>query len=621
MPYETLKHQDTDYPTFFKRRPYMFHRLIGKRVKRRALSCVGGRRGRHFELTIECLEIRILPSFNAPINLPTDVSPEEIAAADLTGNGISDLVVTNNGFAADGTFAGVSVLLGNGDGTFQPANTFDAGPHPFAVAVGDFNGDGIPDLAVTHAEPLSSDLNTVSILLGNGDGTFRAGGDLTVGNSPTAVAVGDFNADGKLDLVTANSRDNTASILQGNGDGTFQPAVTLPVGIDPVSVAVANLNGNLAIVTANEGDPSGNGGGISVLLGNGDGTFQPAVNYDLGNAGSRPAARSVVVADLTGSGIPDIATANDSDNGGTISVFLGHGDGSFQPAATYAVQPVDDQIAISNPLGVAVGSFDGRPDVIVSNGALLQNAGGPVGQLFLFSGNGDGTFQPPVALDAGLLPVALTVGQFTGDGNLDVAVANAGGGDVTILRGRGDGTFNNGSDLPAGRGASSIAQGDLNGDGIPDLVTANTSAGTVSILFGNGDGTFQAPVTFSVGRLPQGIAVADLTGNGIPDIIVGTAGTGTHGTLDVFFGNGDGTFQAPIVLDPGLPVFFPRSIALGEFDGDNVPDLVISYDGAAGAAGILVLGGIGDGTFRVLQNFTFGLNFNLSGHGQLAWPT
>jgi hypothetical protein len=565
--------------------------------------------------TIQILEDRTLLSFNAPLTLPTDVSPEGLVAADLTGNGILDLVVANQGFSADGTFRAVSILLGNGDGSFQPARNIDIGPFPFAVAVGDFNGDGTPDLAVTHAEPLASNLDTVSILLGNGDGTFRAAGDLQVGMDPRAVAVGDFRGDGKLDLVTANASDGTVSILQGNGDGTFQTAVTLPVGPIPDGVAVGNFNGNLGIVTADEGDVFGNGGGVSVLLGNGDGSFQPAVNYDLGNAGSRPAARGVAVADLTGSGIPDLVTGNGSDDGSTVSVFLGSGDGTFQSAVAYPVVPVDSRIAISSVLSVGVGNFDGQQDIVVGNGSLLQNAGGELSQLFLLPGNGDGTFRAPVGINTGPLPAGLAVGQFTSDGNLDVAVDSVSGGDVIIFLGHGDGTFNNAPEFPAGAGAISIAQADFTGSGIRDLVTANTSDDTISVLFGNGDGTFQAPVTYAVGHFPEFVATADLTGNGIQDIIVATTGTGTHGTLSVFLGNGDGTFQAPITIDPGLQIFFPRSMAVGEFDGDGIPDLAISYDGPAGEAAVLVLAGNGNGTFRQLSNVVFG---NLSSAGRLA---
>jgi hypothetical protein len=587
---------------------------IDKWLKSMSLPSVRRRGWPRFIPIVEGLENRTLLSFSAPFTLPTDVSPHGLAVADFNGDGNSDLVVTNQGFH-DGTFRGVSILLGNGDGTFQTARNFDVGDNPFAVAVGDFNGDGIPDLAVTHADSLPSDLNTVRILLGNGDGTFRTAGDYQVGTDPRAIAVGDFRGDGILDLVTANSSSNTVSVLLGNGDGRFQTAVNLPVGPTPDGVAVGTFNGKLGIVTANEGDIFGNGGGVSVLLGNGDGTFQAAVNYDLGQAGSRPAARGVAVADLTGSGIADLVTANDSDNGGTVSVFLGNGDGTFRGAVDYPVVQVTGQIAISNPLAVAVGNFDGQQDVIVGNVSLFLSGRGALSQLFLLRGNGDGTLQAPVAIDSGASPVALALGHFSPDGNLDLAVANASGGDVSVLLGHGDGTFNSAPDFPAGAGAFSIAQGDFNRDGIPDLVTANFNDDTISILFGNGDGTFQEPVTYAVGHLPDSVAVADLTGSGIQDIIVTTEGPGVHGTISVLLGNGDGTFQAPITFSPSLPTFIPISVAVADFNGDGIPDLAVSYESGAGSAAILVLAGNGDGTFRQLNNLAFS---NLSNPGRLA---
>jgi hypothetical protein len=485
---------------------------------------------RRFTPALEGLESRTLLSFAAPRNFAVDGEGRSLATADLTGSGNSDLVVTGPDGGA-GTSHTVSILLGNGDGTFQRARNVDVGPSPYAVAIGDFNGDLIPDLAVTHAGAFSSDFNTVSILLGNGDGTFRAAGDLQVGRDPRAIAVGDLRGDGMLDLVTANTSSNTVSVLLGNGDGTFQSAVDLPVEPNPIAVSVVDLNGHLSIVTANVGVIGGDdGGSVSVLLGNGDGTFQSAVTLGLGNAGSRAEPRSLAVADLTGSGILDLVTANDSDDGGTVSIFMGNGDGTFKSAVTYPVVHTGGDIFVSNPLAVAVGNFDGQQDLIVSNVTLFLPARGSLSQLFLLSGNGDGTFGAPVAMDAGASPFAMTVGHFASDGNLDVAASNAAGGDVTVLLGNGDGTFNMAPDYPTGRNPISLAQGDFKRDGVVDLVTANSNADSVSVLIGNGNGTFQAPVGYSVGHQPTFVTVADLRNNGIQDIIVANVGTNRHGT-------------------------------------------------------------------------------------------
>src|SRR3989442_1196668 len=160
--------------------------------------------------------------------------PWYIAEGDFNGDGKPDLVITNYGDNS------VSVLLGNGDGTFQAARTFPVGIHPGLVAVGDFNGDRTPELGVANV-----DSNTFSVLLGNGDGTFQAAKTFSsVGSHPYFVAVGDFNRDGKPDLVITNHLDTTVSVLLGNGDGTFQPVQTFPVDSDPVYVTVGDLNGD-----------------------------------------------------------------------------------------------------------------------------------------------------------------------------------------------------------------------------------------------------------------------------------------------------------------------------------------------------------------------------------------
>src|SRR5207302_408575 len=180
---------------------------------------------------------------------------------------------------------------------FQPAINYASGPNPQSVAVGDFNGDGNLDLAVANWGGTNG---TVSALLGNGDGTFQTAVNYAAGLNSISIAVSDFNGDGKLDLVVANSGSTNISVLLGNGDGTFRPAVNYGAETAPYSVAVGDFNddGKLDVAVANAG--SGyyqTGGNVSVLLGNGDGTFQPAINY---SAGVGP--YSVAVGDFNGDG-------------------------------------------------------------------------------------------------------------------------------------------------------------------------------------------------------------------------------------------------------------------------------------------------------------------------------
>src|SRR5581483_10570988 len=161
--------------------------------------------------------------------------PYSVAVGDFNGDGKPDLVTANN------ESNNVSVLLGNGDGTFQPHQDYAVGSFPYSVAVGDFNGDGKQDLATAANNGYPN--GAVSVLLGNGDGTFQPYQDYAVGFNPQSVAAGDFNGDGKLDLATANSQSNYVSVLLGNGDGTFQNQRTFPLGADAVSVTAGDFNG------------------------------------------------------------------------------------------------------------------------------------------------------------------------------------------------------------------------------------------------------------------------------------------------------------------------------------------------------------------------------------------
>ena len=362
-------------------------------------------------------------------------------------------------------------------GQFAPAVNYPTGINPFGVAVGDFNRDGIPDLVVANA---GGGAGTVSILLGNGDGTFRASREFDAGGSETTtVAVGDFNGDGKPDLVVANYGGGGGSfnvaVLLGNGDGTFMPAVGYTAGISPDFVAIADFNGdgNLDFVAgSNAGGPAvGNTGVVSVFLGKGDGTFAPAVNYPTGIV-----AAAITVADLNGDGRLDLAVSN--ENSDNISVLLGRGDGTFQASVDYPAGP--------GPRGIASGDFngDGRLDLVVAN------AGGSFGTtVSVLIGNGDGTFQAPVSYPAGNEPFAVAVGDFNMDGKLDLIVADSGvsfGTTVSLLLGNGDGTFQTAVPYTVGVGAVSVAVADLNSDGLLDVAVANITSNNVSVLLNAG---------------------------------------------------------------------------------------------------------------------------------------
>jgi hypothetical protein len=289
--------------------------------------------------------------------------------------------------------------------------------------VGDVRGIGRLDLVVCNWGNGSG--NTVSVLLGNGDGTFQAARTYVVGLGPYFVAVGDFRGIGRKDLVTANfgtgtPTDNTISVLLSNGDGTFQPAQTYVVDRAPIAVAVGNFRGIAGrqdLVTVNYSSTN-----VSVLLGNGDGTFQAARNYPVG-CSSGPCGSAVAVGDFRGNGIQDLAVAIYGDGTATtVVVLLGNGDGSFRTPQSYGVGP--------GPTGIAVGDFRGigRKDLVTAN--WQRNAGTTVSVLL---GSGDGTFQTAQNFPTGIGVAAVAVGTFTRSGRQDLATANYNAGTVSVL--------------------------------------------------------------------------------------------------------------------------------------------------------------------------------------------
>jgi hypothetical protein len=367
------------------------------------------------------------------------------------------------------TTSGNSILassaLGDGLSTlnFTNAQIMTVGYSPYGIATADFNGDGIPDIATAN-----SDSNNVTIALGNGNGTFTpTSSSPATGTEPVSLVAGDFNGDGLPDLAVANASSNTISVLLGNGKGGFTAVSKSPTtGSEPATIISADFNGDGIpdLATANL-----TGNTITILLGNGDGTFTQATNSPIA-VGNGPVR--VAEGDFNGDGIPDLAIANSADN--TVSILLGNGNGTFKQA------PGSPFFVGTDPTSVAVGDFngDGKPDLAVVNFSDET--------VSILIGNGDGTFTPAPGspVSAGFSSYTLALADFNGDGIVDLAVTNIDSYQVQILLGNGDGTFAAAANSPIVdvNCPRSIAIGDFTGNGIPNIAIANYANDTATIL-------------------------------------------------------------------------------------------------------------------------------------------
>jgi hypothetical protein len=585
---------------------------------------------------------------------------------DVNGDHHPDIVV------ADKINGSVSILLGNGDGTFQPftqANLpgpFDRGtladvngdgtvdlitssyvflgvPGGFdsgtplstpdglfgncegrdgSVAVADVNGDGQPDVLVADCWR-----NSVDIFLNYGNGSFAPGSAQWTGIFTEAMAVADVNGDNRPDIISTNSYSSDVTVSLGNGDGTFQ------------TPQWGNASGGFALGKVVVGDFDGDGkkdlivaiGGpdqsfaLAYFRGFGDGTFAAARNsYSPPTSGVASAySFSVATADLNGDGRPDVIVGNMGPSDMGITTFLANADGTLQPGTNYGSGGYLTSVAAADFNG------DGKMDVLASTAA-------PGAQLDVFLGNGDGTLQAPLIfgetasgpfVDMNRITHGLVVGDFNGDGRPDAAVLSAQPApSITVYLQDSQGGFLAPAIYPLNHEGWELIAGDLNGDGILDLVVPQAMADSVSVFLGHSDGTFEALADFALGSLfPVSAAIADLNHDGKADLVVTNNDWINGSGIDVALGNGDGTFAAPVIypastlsLPPLQP--HPSEIQVTDLDRDGNPDLVYVNSGYSDLG---VLFGKGDGTFydpvefRV-GGYPFGLGLaDLNGDGAL----
>jgi hypothetical protein len=547
-------------------------------------------------------------TFAGQTTVMVGLMPVGLAAADFTGDGIPDLAVST----VDGHLV---LLTNNGQGGFTAKTTSPSSGGGGALVVGDLNKDGKPDLVF-----LNFASSIMTILIGDGAGNFQAS-TISAASITTYVTLGDLNGDGNLDIVTGS--DQTAgplSVFLGKGDGTFQqpiaigfplPAPGLVVGdfnhdnyldvacLDNVNFEVVILlgdgKGNLttrtdvpaptltnsdpnafggvggsAVADVNhDGKPdvvalqytqdmAGFNGFITVFPGNGDGTFRQAVTSSVTNFG----IGQMVLGDFNGDGKIDVATSQDPTTG-LVSVALGNGDGTF---GTPIANPVNlSGMVIQDMIG---GDFnnDGKDDLA----ATVFISANSTAQVYVFTSNGDGTFQPHLVDTAPAQSPSVAAGDFNHDGNLDLAATEASTATnpgVLVYLGKGDGTFNAGPTYVTGtQFTGGVQAADFNGDGKIDL-TVSTDTG-LDFFAGNGDGTFQTLVKTPTFLGSSSILVGDFNGDQKQDL-ASIAGTFNSA---VFIGNGDGTFQGPALFQ--IPTNSKGLATVGDLNGDGTADLV-----------------------------------------------
>lgn len=538
-------------------------------------------------------------TFQAGTGFPTGTNVVGVATGDFDEDGAPDIAEVNF------TSGNVGLLFNNADGTgtFQPAQFILQNPDdlqfPTAVAVADLDADDHLDLAVTFGGGSFSP--AIVVALGNGDGTFRDPTfvDLPSQANPVNIVAADLDGDGVLDLVNANQRLDTVSVALGVGDGTFEVATEFPAGHIPDELAVADMDrdGDLDVIVGNRTSQD-----VYISFNDGAGNLTPFLPF-FPSGGTTTTFMDV--ADLNGDGVLDPVTVN--RNSSNLSVFLGRADGTFEDGRLVTVDAVPTAIAFGRFNGDedidAVVPLE--PDFFVfppENGNSVQ----------VLLGNGDGTFtaQMPMAFTQGTRPAFVTVGRFNGDAIDDFAVAMDFGDVVAMFLGNGDGTFDEPVFLPVSDSAQMIAAADVNDDTFVDLIVGvNSFPGGIDVLFGDGEGDFSAPSrVFNLvnGLFSQSIEVADLDDDGAQDLVLAVGfsnpifAKGTQdfvGGLFLLWGDGGGTFTQVDFQFAGTDIGDGKAV---DIDGDGVLDLVAA---SGNARDVSVLLGNGKRQFQPEQRF------------------
>lgn len=471
------------------------------------------------------------PAFTLPIVLGTNTTVGSVAVGDFNDDGKLDVAVNVPG----GPY--ISIFNGKGDGTFTAgpsyANVNDSGD----LTVTDLDGDGHLDLisgiggAGAYGPSVGTHTGLINILMGNGDGTFQgaaafpgAAAPLYTGSSSPApaFAVGDFNGDGKVDILgsAASTKGGVVTpsgleLLAGNGAGHFTASPSIGTS-SPTIIVAADMNGDhkLDAVFA-DGSPSGGATNLGVAFGDGRGGFGAVVDYAIPN--SIPIA-NLVTGDFNGDGKPDVlVTTSGALVSGPNSVYLfaNNGDGTLAP-------PVAIDAPANTPAGLAAGDLngDGKLDFVITTASNASAS--TAGALLVYLNKGSGSFAAPVSFSPGYNPGPVAIGDLNGDSKLDIVVAstdqNYTAGTLSVYLGKGDGTFATPQTLQAPNVAAgnSLSIADMDGDGHADVIWGNTLP---MIAFGDGTGALQGPAGLGLSPVAQTLVPVDLNGDGHPDLV------------------------------------------------------------------------------------------------------
>ncbi|CAF3725702.1 unnamed protein product [Rotaria sordida] len=511
-------------------------------------------------------------------------APSSIITSDFNNDKHLDIAVTfynsNN----------IGILLGYDNGSFGTMMTYSTGHGslPKSLAAHDFNNDGRSDIIVVN-----SGTNEIGIFLGYGNGSFATMIIYATGkdSNPVAIVLTDINNDGRIDIIVANYAFNNIGILLGHGNLTFNTMVTYPTGnnSNPTSIVVDDFDndGQIDIVVANYRTST-----ICIFLGYENGSFTTQMNYSTGYQ-SWPS--SITVGDFNGDNRLDIATSNYNMN--NVGIFLGYGNGSFSSVTTYSTGDG------SSPQFVEARDFnyDGKLDIAVANYGTNN--------IVVLFGFGDGSFLLGTAYQTGhgSAPYVLTTGDFNNDSRLDIAVVNEKSNNIDIFLGYGREPYAGVTSYWTGSGSQpySIAIGDLNNDGRSDIVVANYGTHNVGVLLGRSHGVFEPMRTYSikVGFAPYSVSVADFNNDNRLDIVVTYSKTDN---IAILLGDGNGTFVVGAIYSTDAHSR-PSTVAVGDFNNDNIPDIAIAN---SGTSNIMLFYGYGNGLFGNKTSIDLGYGYH-----------